>query len=263
MTRRLRRVDDFEVELRITDDDFIRPPRDAQRNWLLNRSLDELVVELRHLDAVARRLVPGREHAPLTDRTRADVRDHDIMEDWQIPVMRAMAEAVTTTHGDVLEIGFGRGASATFIQQAGVRSHTVVECNDHVVARFHAWRARHPEADIRLVHGRWQDTIDELRDYDGIFFHTYPLTEEEYVEHVVRSVTFAQHFFPTAAHHLREGGSFTYLTNEAESLSRAHQRLLLAHFQTFTVSVVADLDLPPDSGDDLWADSMVIVRAVK
>jgi guanidinoacetate N-methyltransferase len=185
------------------------------------------------------------------------------MEDWQIPVMQAMAEIATHTHGDVLEVGFGRGVSATFIQQAGVRSHTVVECNDGVVERFHRWREQYAGYDIRLIHGRWQDTTAQLEAYDAVFFHTYPLDDEEYVENVVRSVTFAQHFFPTAAAHLRPGGVFTYLTNEADSLSRAHQRLLLQHFRSFAASVVAPLALPEDSRDDLWADSMVLIEATR
>ena len=263
MMRRLRRLNDFELEVRITNDRFIRPPRESQRNWLVNRALNEFVDELHHLDEVAARLVPGRDHVPLADRAQADLRDQDIMEDWQLPVMKAMADAVTASHGDVLEIGFGRGASATFIQDAGVRSHTIVECNDAVVERFRQWRERYSSSDIRLIHGRWQDTTAQLDEYDGIFFHTYPLDEAEYIEQVVRSVTFAQHLFPTAEQHLRPGGSFSYLTNEADSLGRAHQRLLLRHFTSFTLSVVADLELSQDSGDDLWADSMVIVRAVK
>lgn len=263
MTRRLRRLKDFEVALQITSDDFIRPPREAQRNWLLNRALNELVDDLQHLDEVSRRFVAGREQARLADRTQAVLRDEEIMEDWQIPVMRAMAEIVSEAHGDVLEVGFGRGVSATFIQQADVRSHTLVECNDDVVQRFHRWREDYPDRDIRLIHGRWQDTTDQLESYDGIFFHTYPLNEEEYVEQVVRSVTFAEHFFPVAAAHLRPGGIFTYLTNEMDSLSRAHQRLVFGYFREFTLRRVAPLELPKESRDDLWGDSMVVIRAVK
>ncbi|NIP94473.1 MAG: class I SAM-dependent methyltransferase, partial [Akkermansiaceae bacterium] len=59
---------------------------------------------------------------------------------------------------------------------------------------------------------------------------TYPLTEEEFVNYVAQSSTFAEHFFDTAAAHLRPGGVFTYLTNEIDSLSRAHQRALLKRF---------------------------------
>jgi guanidinoacetate N-methyltransferase len=185
------------------------------------------------------------------------------MEDWQIPVMEAMADIVTAEHGDVLEIGFGRGVSATLIQQAGVRSHTIVECNDNVVARFRRWRASYPGREIRLIHGRWQDTLDMLEWYDGIFFHTYPLDEDEYAEQVVRSVTFAENFFPIAAEHLRQGGVFTYLTNEMDSFSRAHQRLVFRYFQEFALRRVAPLALPEDSRDDLWGDSIVVIKAVK
>lgn len=263
MTRRLRRHRDFEVVLQITRDDFIQPPRTSQRNWLLNRALNEFVDDLQHLDELARRFVAGREEPRLADRTQATLSDDEIMEDWQIPVMRAMAEIASQTGGDVLEVGFGRGISASMIQEHGVRSHTVVECNDDVVVRYQRWREQYPGRDIRLVHGRWQDTVEQLDAYDGIFFHTYPLNEEEYVENVVRSVTFAQHFFPTAAEHLRPGGIFTYLTNETDSLSRAHQRLVFRYFREFTLRRVAPLVLPEESRDDLWGDSMVVIRAVK
>ncbi len=263
MTRRLRRLRDFEVALQITSDDFIRPPREAQRNWLLNRALGEFADDLQHLDEVSRRFVAGRDQVQLADRTQAVLRDEEIMEDWQIPVMQAMAEIVTESHGDVLEVGFGRGVSATMIQEAGVRSHTIVECNDDVVERFHRWREQYPEREIRLIHGRWQDTLEQFGSYDGVFFHTYPLNEEEYVEHVVRSVTFAEHFFPTAAGHLRQGGIFTYLTNEPDSLSRAHQRLVFRYFREFMLRQVAPLALPEESRDDLWGDSMVVIKAVK
>ena len=39
MTRKIKRFRDFEIELRLKNEDFIRPPVDAQRNWLLNRAL--------------------------------------------------------------------------------------------------------------------------------------------------------------------------------------------------------------------------------
>lgn len=263
MTRRLRRTPQLDVVLQIRDEGFIRPPREAQRNWLLNRALDEFVGDLEHAHAAARHFVRGTDGVDVADRTQAELDDQSIMEDWQIPVMRAMARVVAEQHGDVLEIGFGRGVSAGFIQAEGVRSHTIVECNDAVVARYHDWAARYPGRTLHLVHARWQDATDRLGQYDGVFFHTYPLDEDEYVAHVARSVTFAAHFFPTAAAHLRPGGVFTYLTNEADSLSRAHQRLLFEHFASFTLERVASLDVPDDSRDALWGDAMVVVKAVK
>ena len=98
--------------------------------------------------------------------------------------------------------------------------------------------------------------------YDGIFFHAFPLNEQEFIDTVVNSITFAEHFFPVAAELLRPGGSFAYLTTEIDSLSRRHQRALLKFFSSLTVSV-EKCSPPADTRDTWWADSMVILKAVK
>jgi guanidinoacetate N-methyltransferase len=262
MTRKLKRTSDFELRLEIRDDGFLRPPADAQRHALLNQFMKEAALDLAALDDVAARFVPGGErHRPVDMRERS-LTDEQIMEDWQLPLMRAMADIVGSHGGDVLEIGFGRGVSATFLQEHDLRSHTIIECNDSVIERFHRWREDRPGRDIRMVRGLWQDTIDALGEFDGIFFHTYALDQDEAIDLLARSVTFADHFFPAAAAHLRPGGVFTYLTNEMDSLSRAHQRMLLERFSSVRLQVVP-LDLPTDVRDAWWADSMVVAEVVK
>ncbi|NNF16908.1 MAG: class I SAM-dependent methyltransferase [Gammaproteobacteria bacterium] len=263
MIKRIKRTREFELSVQIKDDQFIRPPHDRQRSWLLNRSIAELSGDLYALDQLAQRFVPGTETLHNTDRTQAELSDQEIMEDWQVPLMQAMADIVTSVHGDVLEIGFGRGVSSSMIQQGGVRSHTIIECNDSIVQRFDYWRQDFEGRDIRLVHGLWQDTLDNLGLFDGVFFHTYPLNEEELLSQIGESVTFADHFFPHAAAHLHEGGVFTYLSNEIDSLSRTHQRLLFRHFQRIETQLVKDLAIPDDVHDAWWSDSMVVVKAVK
>lgn len=263
MTRRLKRLREFDIVLQIKNEDFINPPRMAQRNWLLNKALTEFASDLKHLDHCAKRFVPGQEIERVSDRGQARLSEEEIMEDWQIPLMTAMADIVTEFHGDILEIGFGRGVSAELIQTRGVSSHTIVECSDAIIADiFQPWRARYPDRDIRLVHGLWQDTIEQLKTYDGIFFHTYPLNEAEYLRLAVNSATFAEHFFSTAAQHLRDGGIFTYLTHEIDTLSRGHQRAVFQYFKEFTLRRVA-LSLPQDVKDAWWADSMIVIKAVK
>jgi guanidinoacetate N-methyltransferase len=258
----------------LKDEDFIKPPRQQQRNWILNKVLDELADDLVYLDRVSKAFIPGSEShyvrgesisgAPVYDDTQGILEDQRIMEDWQIPLMEAMAKLVTESHGDVLEVGFGRGVSAGIIQKFGVRSHVIIESNAQVAEAFHQWKKeRYPDRDIRLVLGKWQDVADQLGLYDGIFFHTFPLNEQEFVEYVVNSITFAQHFFATAAAHLREGGAFTYLTHEIDSLSRRHQRLIFQHFRSFTLSQLKPLSVPANSRDLWWADSMAVVKAVK
>lgn len=261
--RKIKRTKSFELTLDIKSDDFIRPPREQQRSWILNRALKEFQDDLEKLDELAKEFVPGGEPADLGDRTNTELADEQIMEDWQISVMREMAKDVTAGGGDVLEIGFGRGVAAEFVQSHSIRSHTVVECNESVIARFEDWQKQFADRDIRLIAGKWQDVTDQFAKYDGILFHTYPLNEQEFAEYVSRSSTFAEHFFDTAAAALKPGGRFTYLTMEIDSLSREHQRALLRRFSSFSVRRLDDLEIPADTRDAQWAQSTVLVCARK
>ena len=249
------------------------PPASNQRSWLLNQVLDEVVADLEHLSSIAPTFVPGSERARIAsagwresaaryDSTQLQIAGQQVMQDWERPLMRAMAEVAAESHGDVLEVGFGMGISATYLQELGVRSYTVIEPNSFVIEEFERWRARYPGRDIRLLRGKWQEVTGELGTYDGVFFDTYHNDEKEYVDHVLKGVTYAEHFFPTAAACLCDGGVFTYYSNEIDSMSRRHQRRVLQFFRSVALSVVRPLHPPPDC-NYWWADSMVVVKAVK
>lgn len=79
--------------------------------------------------------------------------------DYQTLALQAMADAVYITGGDVLEIGFGRGVSATMIQAHGVASHTIIECNHNNIKNAEAWREGHLGKDIRLIESLWEDAV--------------------------------------------------------------------------------------------------------
>lgn len=260
--KRLKRTKELEVSLLIHDSGFINPPTTAQRNTIVNRALKEFVEDLKAINDQAKHFVAGNTQHHLEDRTQKKLSDQEIMEDWQFPLMEKMADVVTESHGDILEIGFGRGISSDLIQERKVKSHTIIECNDFVIEKYHEWKKQYPNKDIRLVRGLWQDTIDDLGKFDGIFFHTYPLNEEEYMKYVHGRVTFAEHFFEYAAAHLNEGGAFTYFSNEIDSLSRAHQQAIFKHFSSFSLQVVP-LKMPEDVKDAWWANSMAVIKAVK
>ena len=263
MTRKIKRTKDYELTLELKNNAFIRPPKDSQRNWVLNRFLKEAAEDLQALHGLAETFVPGGDPASVSERSNSQLPESEIMEDWQINVMGEMTKEICQSHGDVLEIGFGRGIASEFIQAEGVRSHTIVECNDMVIKQYQTWREEKPDRLIRLIRGKWQDTTNQFERYDGIFFHTYPLNELEYMEYVAQSATFAEHFFDTAAAHLKDGGHFTYLTNEIDSLSRAHQRALLKRFHSFQIRLLKDLGIPEDTRDAHWSQETAIVRAVK
>jgi len=267
-----RRFSDFDISLQIKNDKFISPPQASQRNWILQITLDEFADDLMHVDKISKRFVTGSERVHIQNKWRNSQADYDssqliiegqqVMQDWERPLRKSMADIVAETHGNVLEVGFGLGISATYIQDIGVKSHTIIELNDHVVEAFKKWKNQYHDRDIRLIQGKWQDVVDQLQMYDGIFFDTYPLDEEEFSEHVTKNITFAEHFFPVAAAHLNKGGIFTYYTNEIDSFSRRHQRLVFRYFSSLTISVVDSL-YPPDDCNYWWADSMVVVKAIK
>jgi guanidinoacetate N-methyltransferase len=258
--KRIKRSRDFEIILKINNDNYILPPRETQRNAVVNRALKEFSYDLDALHEQVKSFVPGATVKTFDDRTQKVLEEDEIMEDWQIPIMHEMSKAIAENGGDILEIGFGRGISSEMIQQYSVRSHTIIECNDAVVKQFHSWKAKHASKKIKLVHGLWQDTIDGLGKFDGIFFHTYPLNDDEYMRYVNGSTTFAEHFFRYAKAHLNLNGSFTYFSNEVDSLSREHQRLLLKYFSSFKVKVIK-LEMPEDVKDTWWANSIAVIKA--
>ncbi len=262
--KKIKRSKEFEVILTIHDDNFIRPPKDTQRNAVLNRALKEFVGDLKILNAQTQHFVPGAMQEVLKDDRQQKIMEaQEIMEDWQIPLMQEMARVITEDGGDILEIGFGRGISAEMILDFPISSYTAIECNNDVInTYFKAFKEKHATKDITLVSGLWQDTIDTLDVYDGILFHTYPLNDDEYMQYVNGSVTFAEHFFSHAAKHLKPGGAFTYFSNEIDSLSREHQKSLLNHFSSFTVRIVP-LEMPDNVHDTWWANTIVVIKAIK
>ena len=259
-----RENDHFEVKVRFKHGGLISPPRDRQRSWLIQQAMKETLADLEALDAHATRMVPGSDkpHLP-RDLSTDQLSKQEIMEDWQRPMMQAMSDAITKSGGDILEIGFGRGVSATMIQAASVRSHTIIEMNPHSLNdHFRNWVKGYPQREIRVIEGRWQDVADHLGRFDGIFFHAFPMNENEFVQHVLESSTYAEHFFETASNLLNPGGILTYLSTEIDSLSRQHQRSLFQHFRSISLQV-QELNIPQDTRDAWWTNSMVVVSAIK
>ncbi|WP_156365133.1 class I SAM-dependent methyltransferase [Sciscionella sediminilitoris] len=263
--------------VRITLEDltggYLEELNPAIREFEIHRVLKESVADFDALHRCGKRGVPGAARTREIDGELAEGAAHyadsqliisgqQVMQDWERPIMAEMARVAARARGDVLEIGFGMGISATMLLEEGVRSYTVIEANPEVRERAEQWRARYPGRDIRIVPGRWQDAIGALGRYDGIFFDTYPSTEQEIAEHVLDAPVYAQHFFPTAVEHLVESGVLTYFTVEIDSLSRMHQRILTEYFSRIETTLVTGFR-PPADCQYYWADSMVVVAAVR
>jgi guanidinoacetate N-methyltransferase len=79
---------------------------------------------------------------------------------------------------------------------------------------------------------------------------------------VIDNAVMAEDFFPVAARCLRKGGIFTWYTNEIDSVSRRHQRLIFKYFSSFSVHICKPL-APPADCHYWFADSMAVIKAIK
>ena len=94
----------------------------------------------------------------------------EVMMSWEAPIMEKSAEFICHNKGDILEIGFGMGVCADYIQAQGVNSHTIVEIHPQILERLNAWASG--KSNVTIVEGDWS-TVSGLSTYDGIFLDTF------------------------------------------------------------------------------------------
>ena len=95
----------------------------------------------------------------------------EIMMSWEEPLMSASAEYVTQNGGDILEIGFGMGISADYIQSHNIDSHTIIENHPQVIEKLYKWADDKPN--VKVIPNGWYEVKDSLGKFDGILFDTY------------------------------------------------------------------------------------------
>jgi len=92
----------------------------------------------------------------------------EIMMDWEDTLMSASAAYVCENGGDILEIGFGMGISATYIQSHSINSHTIIEPHPQIITKAKEWAV--DKSNVTIIEGKWYDVKDTLSTYDGVFY---------------------------------------------------------------------------------------------
>jgi len=98
--------------------------------------------------------------------------NYQIMMEWEKPYMESIIDEVSPK-GDVLEIGFGCGYSATRIQSYSPASHTIIECDPYVIERAKIWAQEYKN--ITIIENTWQKSLHTTGKFDFIFFDDYPI----------------------------------------------------------------------------------------
>ena len=101
-----------------------------------------------------------------------------IMMEWEKPYMEASIDMLKPT-GNVLEIGFGCGYSASQIMKYKPKKYTVIECDPIVIEKANIWRKKYPDVKIHIVEGVWQEKLHTLGVFDEIYFDDFPLNIQE------------------------------------------------------------------------------------
>ena len=94
----------------------------------------------------------------------------EVMMDWEDLIMSKSAEYICESKGDILEIGFGMGICADYIQSQGVNSHTIVEIHPQIIEKLNAWAS--DKSNVTIIEGDW-NSVSGLNTYDGIFIDTF------------------------------------------------------------------------------------------
>lgn len=120
-----------------------------------------------------------------------------VMMDWEDPLMKKHAEVVCQDGGHILEIGFGLGISANYIQEEDILSHTIIEIHDDIYEILLEWSKDKPN--VIPIKGDWFELSDTLESdkYDGIFYDGYGGKNEMKIKEF-------------AIKHIKDNGIFTY-----------------------------------------------------
>ncbi len=182
---------------------------------------------------------------------------HAVMEDWETPYMKELADIACRNGGIVLELGFGMGISAGFIQQHDIQKHIIIEVNADVAEKARVFAKSAPHT-VEVLEGLWEDVIDRVPDnsLDGILFDTYPLTEDEvYQNHFG--------FFDVAYKKLKKNGIFTYYSDEVSEFGSVHLRKLQAagfHIDNIQSKITA---VAPPKNCEYWKANTILSPIIR
>ena len=106
-----------------------------------------------------------------SDKITIDADGSEVMMSWEDSLMSASAAYVTENGGDILEIGFGMGISAGYIQSHSISSHIIVENHPEIIPKAVQWA--NGKSNVTIISQSWYDVKDSLGTFDGIFYDTY------------------------------------------------------------------------------------------
>ena len=102
--------------------------------------------------------------------------DFSVVEYWELPIQKKLADLVCMSGGNILEIGFGLGlASKQVRQNTTVNSHWILESHPKVFEDAEILYGTN--SDVKLINDFWENQVENLKDdfFSGVIFDCYPI----------------------------------------------------------------------------------------
>ena len=126
-----------------------------------------------------------------------DSQGRAVMMEWEREIMKESAKVVCANGGRILNIGFGLGIIDSYIQSYDIDSHWIIEAHKDVYRKMDedGWLDKD---NVTVVYRRWQDALELLPKFDGIYFDTW------------NDSGLKELFIPRLPELLKLGGVFSY-----------------------------------------------------
>lgn len=96
---------------------------------------------------------------------------------WEKSYLETLIDELNPS-GEVLEVGFALGYSATRIQSYRPKHHTIIESDPEIALKAAKWAKDNPT--ISVIQDRWENALPKLGRFDAIFFNDFePEVEAE------------------------------------------------------------------------------------
>lgn len=195
---------------------------------------------------------------PILKEKELLIQSYQVMQRWEDNYMKSLAAMATSQGGKVLEVGFGMGISAGYIQKSKkIKLHTVIECHPVIFENAQKMFKKQIESRrMEILKGFWEQVTSKLpsKSFDGILFDSCPLDS---------GVEFFQFFpfFKEAYRLLKDDGIFTYFSDEARDISPRHMREL--HQAGFKNIKFKLCKVRPPKTCEYWKHNTIVVPIVK
>ncbi|KAJ3019636.1 UNVERIFIED_CONTAM: hypothetical protein HDU68_010578, partial [Siphonaria sp. JEL0065] len=154
------------------------------------------------------------------------------------------AQVIAPTPGkSLLNVGFGLGIIDTYLQNRAPSKHTIIEAHPDVYA-YMIEKGWDKKEGVRILFGRWQDVVDQLEVYDGIFFDTFG---EDYDA--------LKEFHELLPNILAEDGIYSYFNGLAGSNPFFHEvscAIAESDLQDMGISTTIEKINMETLGDEVW-----------